>query len=125
MRWIPIVLGLLATALAPPAVAEPAVARAQFTSAVVEREPVDALDAVSASNGRVRFFTELRGLAGRDVVHRWEYGGQVMAEVVIPVGADRWRAWSSKRLLPAWSGVWQVSVVVDGAVLGTWTLAVD
>ena len=116
---------LCAGACAPCAWAEPVVARAQFTSAVVEREPVDALDAVSASNGRVRFFTELRGLAGRDVVHRWEYGGQVMAEVVIPVGADRWRAWSSKRLLPAWSGVWQVSVVVDGAVLGTWTLAVD
>lgn len=116
---------LAGLALAPVADATPAVARAQFTSAVVEREPVDALESTSAADGRVRFFTELSGLAGREVVHRWEYGGRVMAEVTIEVGADRWRAWSSKRLLPAWTGVWQVSVVADGQVLGTWTLDVE
>ncbi len=112
-------------AVAPAVSATPAVVRAQFTSAVMDREPVDELQAASVSDGRVRFFTELRGLEGREVIHRWEHGGQVMAEVVIPVGAERWRAWSSKRLLPAWTGIWQVSVVTDGEVLGTWTLAVE
>ncbi|MEX0900697.1 MAG: DUF2914 domain-containing protein [Gammaproteobacteria bacterium] len=116
---------VLLVCIAPTASAGPAVARAQFTSAVVDREPVDDLPAASVGDGRVRFFTELRGLEGREVVHRWEYRGQVMAEVLIPVGADRWRAWSSKRLLPAWTGIWQVSVVTDGEVLGTWTLNVE
>ncbi len=111
--------------ITPAVSAEPAVARAQFTSAVMDREPVDELRAASVGDGRVRFFTELRGLAGREVIHRWEHRGQVMAEVVITVGADRWRAWSSKRLLPAWTGIWQVSVVTDGEVLGTWTLEVE
>lgn len=107
-------------------IAEPRVERAQFTSAVTDREPVDALETVSTSDGQVRFFTELRGLAGREVIHRWEYDGQMMAEVTIEVGADRWRAWSGKRLLPAWTGPWQVSVVTaDGENLGTWTVMVD
>lgn len=119
-----LLLVLLASA-APVVSAAPAVARAQFTSAVMDREPVDELRAASVGDGRVRFFTELRGLEGREVIHRWEHRGQIMAEVVIPVGADRWRAWSSKRLLPAWTGIWQVSVVTDGEVLGTWTLEVD
>lgn len=126
VRTTPLI-AVMAAAFAIPAVAdEPAVARAQFTSAVADREPVDSLDSVSVSIGRVRFFTELHGLEGRAAVHRWEHGGQVRAEVAIPVGADRWRAWSSKRLLPAWTGIWQVSVIADdGAVLGTWTLEVE
>lgn len=118
-------LSFLLLICAAPVFAEPSVARAQFTSAVMDREPVDELRTASVGSGRVRFFTELRGLEGREVVHRWEHRGQVMAEVVIPVGADRWRAWSSKRLLPAWTGIWQVSVVTDGEVLGTWTLEVE
>lgn len=111
--------------VAVPAAGEPAVARAQFTSGIVEREPVDALERASTGDGRVRFFTELRGLAGETVVHRWEHGGRVMAEVPIAVGAERWRAWSSKRILPAWTGVWQVSVVSDDVILGTWTLVIE
>lgn len=121
-----IIVGLVLALLCNGVAADLHVMRAQFTSAVSDREPVDALDTVAVSDGRVRFFTELSGLAGREVVHRWEYGGRVMAEVPFQVGADRWRAWSSKRLLPAWTGIWRVSVVTgDGEVLGTWTLTVE
>lgn len=125
---VPALAGILFALLlsSGPAAAQGAVARAQFTSAVVDREPVDSLDTVSASDGRVLFFSEITGMGGREVVHRWEFGGRVMAVVPIEVGADRWRASSSKRLLPAWTGIWQVSVVTDtGEVLGTWTVTVD
>lgn len=123
MRFLSAIVLALAAA---PLAAQPAVTRAQFTSGITDREPVDALDTMSVGDGRVRFFTELHGLAGERVIHRWEYGGRVMAEVPIDVGADRWRAWSSKRVLPAWTGEWQVSVVLgDGSVIGSWPLRVE
>lgn len=126
MRNSLIFIVLAALSTVSPVNAEPKVERAQFTSAIADREPVDALETVSTSDGRVRFFTELHDLAGHQVIHRWEHAGQVMAEVTIEVGADRWRAWSSKRLLPAWTGPWQVSVVTaDGENLGTWTVMVE
>jgi len=89
------------------------VARSQFTSAVREREPVDRVQVLTNDRRRIYFFTELHGLAGQTVTHRWAWRGRVMAEVRFPVGGPRWRVWSSKRLLPSWTGTWEVSVL-DG-----------
>ena len=61
--------------------------------------------------GEILFFSELVDLEGQTVVHRWEYEGQVMAEVPIAVGGPRWRVHSSKRLLPGWTGEWTVTVL--------------
>ena len=111
---------------APPAAAAPsadAVARAQFTSAVVEREPTDQLTSLPSGAARLVFFTELRDLAGQTVVHRWERDGEVRAEVPFSVGGPRWRVWSTKELLPEEGGVWTVSVVDDaGTLLASRTL---
>lgn len=90
------------------------VARAVFTTGIQNREPVDAVTTLSTDHDRVYFFTDLRGLGGQNVTHRWLYQGKTMGEVSFTVGAARWRAWSSKALLPQWSGEWQVEVV-DGA----------
>lgn len=104
--------------LALPAVAaEPAggsVARAVFTSQIKDREPVDALTTVKNDVTHIHFFTELKGLAGQKVTHRWEYQGQTKLEVSFDVGADRWRVFSNKNLLPSWLGEWKVSVIDDG-----------
>lgn len=87
------------------------VARAIFTSAIADREPVDNLTTVSNDTQRVFFFSDLRGLAGQIVTHRWEYNNQVMAEVTFKVGnGARWRVYSSKNLLPEWTGTWTVVV---------------
>lgn len=87
------------------------VARAIFTSAIVDREPVDNLATVSNDTTRVFFFSDLRDLAGQIVTHRWEYNGKVMAEVTFKVGnGARWRVYSSKNLLPDWTGQWTVVV---------------
>jgi len=87
------------------------VARAIFTTAIADREPVDNLDTVSNSTQRVYFFSDLRGLAGQIVTHRWEYNDKVMAEVTFKVGdGARWRVYSSKNLLPEWTGQWSVIV---------------
>jgi hypothetical protein len=88
------------------------VTRTAFTSQIVDREPVDDLSQVPNSMQRVYFFSELRGLEGQIVTHRWEYNGKVMAEVKFKVGGPRWRVYSSKNLLPEWLGKWTV-VVTD------------
>lgn len=93
------------------------VARSVFTTAVAEREPTDELTTLTNDVQRVLFFTDLQGLQGRTVVHRWLYRGEVQAEVPFEVGGPRWRVHSSKGLDPAWLGEWTVSVVADGEVL--------
>ena len=60
---------------------------------------------------RATFFTELHGFQGQTVIHRWEWNGQVVAEVPFQVNGPRWRVHSTKQLLPEWVGPLSVSVV--------------
>jgi len=91
------------------------VTRAQFTTAIDAREPVDELtEATAASTNKVYFFTELRDLEGQTVTHRWTHNGNTLAEVSFTPGSARWRVWSSKELLPEWTGTWMVAVVDAG-----------
>jgi len=87
------------------------VARAVFTSGVKDKEPVDTLTTVSNDTHKVYFFTDLRNLSGHMIHHRWEYNGKTMATVEFGVGGPRWRVWSTKTLLPEWTGKWTVSVI--------------
>ncbi len=125
--WTMALLTALAFAAPLTAAAEPAatagepytprgsVARTAFTTAIEDREPVDNLVRVPNTIDRIYFFSDLRGLDGEIVTHRWEYNGQVMAEVKFRVGGGpRWRVYSSKNLLPEWTGKWTV-VVLDEA----------
>lgn len=102
----------IAEAPAPAVVSHPGrVARAIFTTAIVDREPVDNLESLSNNTSQVYFFSDLRELAGQIVTHRWEYDGEVVAEITFKVGTSaRWRVYSSKNLLPEWTGTWTVVV---------------
>lgn len=101
------------SAAAEPAPAAPAgeVARAQFTTAIRNREPVDEIHTLTGTAHRVYFFTELRGMTGGMVIHRWIHDGRVMASVPFQIHGPRWRVWSSKHLSPRWAGIWTVQVL--------------
>lgn len=95
------------------------IARSTFTTGVIEREPVDSVTELTAAIDRVYYYTELLGMAGQSITHRWSYNDAVIAEVSFNVGGPRWRIWSSKNLVPGWTGDWKVSVVNSaGEVLG-------
>ena len=94
--------------------AEDGVARSVFTSAIEEKEPVDQIVELSNEKSKIFFFTEIRGMQGHTITHRWEQGGEVRAEVSFNVGANRWRVWSSKNLQSSWLGKWTVSVMDEG-----------
>ena len=87
------------------------VVRSIFTSAVEDREPTDNLKELDTNSDKVIYYTELRDMAGQTARHRWEYNGEVMAEVEFNVGGSRWRVWSSKSFVPGWTGEWKVSVL--------------
>lgn len=94
------------------------VRRALFTSGITDREPVDDLISLGNEISKVYFFTEVRGLAGQKIIHRWLFQDQIFAEVEFAIGGPRWRVWSSKNLPSNYIGEWQVLVVDEnGAVL--------
>lgn len=88
--------------------------RSIFTTEIIDKEPASDLKDISSDITRVYYFTEITGLNGHTISHRWEYNGQVLAEVDFKVNADRWRTWSSKNMLSSWVGKWQVSVLDEG-----------
>lgn len=92
------------------------VAQAQFTTGVENREPVDHVDHVFHTQGkpyrRLFYFTQIIGLSGKTVTHRWEYEGRVMAKVSFHIGGSHWRVYSSKHLPSTLTGHWRV-VVTD------------
>ena len=94
--------------------AEDGVARSVITSAIEEKEPVDQISEMGTDSSKIYFFTEIRGMEGHAITHRWEQGGEIRAEVKFDVGGNRWRVWSSKNLLDSWLGEWTVSVIDEG-----------
>ena len=95
------------------------VSRALFTIGIDNREPVIMVDSISAdSYNSISFFTELNGMSGETVTHQWLFDDKVMFEKSFEVGGDRWRVWTSKTLLPDWTGTWTVKVLnEDGSIL--------
>lgn len=98
------------------------VVRSRFTTGIENREPIDTLsDQVEPSGNAVDviyYFTELRGLNGKTVSHRWYFDGRLVAEVPFTIGGDRWRVYSSKKIMSSMLGAWQVEVTTDtGEVL--------
>jgi hypothetical protein len=100
------------------------VARAQFTTGISRREPIDHLGSRIPAQGdqarSVFYFTDIRGMAGHTITHRWVYEGQTRAKVRFRIGGERWRIYSSKVLPPGMTGRWEVVITdEDGRVLKT------
>jgi hypothetical protein len=87
------------------------VTRALFTRQVKNLEPVDTISVLTNDKTRITYFTEIHGMAGQVITHRWEFNGKILLEIRLEVGSSRWRAYSSKTLDPAWLGEWKASVV--------------
>lgn len=75
----------------------------------------------SADAGQVYCLTRVMNLDhAATVTHAWYHDGKTMARVELNVGSSDWRTWSSKRILPAWTGDWEVKVLdVNGVVLAS------
>ena len=85
------------------------------------RELVGETTDFAAGIERITCLTLIKGLeAPNSVTHVWYRDGKTMARVDLNVASTNWRTWSSKRLLPSWTGHWEVKVLdSDGRVLGS------
>jgi len=113
---------------APPAQASGlSVARDTVAAGVVDREPQDTAAAFAPTIHAVYYFTEVHGAeAPTTITHRWSYKDQVMAEVKLTVESSPWRTWSSKTILPEWTGTWKVEAVTEaGQVLTSKTFTIE
>jgi hypothetical protein len=104
-----------------------AVTQAVVCRNVVDRMPVGISDVFPASTQRVFCFTRIDGAQGEtEITHNWYYKGALKASVVLPVRGSEWRTWSSKTLLPQWTGEWMVEVLSkDGTPLESVTFSVQ
>jgi hypothetical protein len=90
------------------------ISRALFTTAIDNREPVAIIESLdNSTSNSITFFTELNDMSGQTITHQWMFGDKVMFEKTFEVKAARWRVWTSKTLIPAWSGTWMVNVLDD------------
>ena len=74
------------------------ISNAVFSLDVEDRVPINIVEEVDNSLGKIYFFTNIRNLSGERITHRWIYQGRVMAEVSFNINGPRWRVWSSKNL---------------------------
>jgi hypothetical protein len=124
LRKLGVPVGLVLAALALSGSAQAGgleVSRMVICRGVAAREPVQPDSVFARDVGRLFCFTEIRGAeTPTEIVHVWFWGEKEMARVRLPVRAERWRTWSSKRILPEWTGTWRVEVQdTAGSVLRT------
>lgn len=92
---------------------QPQVVRAQLTSAIDQREPVDIIDHVWLDHntiGKIFFFVQLRDLMGQRVSIHWRHQDRVVAKVPLMIGSQDWRTYASKLLNKTGIGTWQVTL---------------
>ncbi len=97
------------------------VARMVITTGLdAQAYPISNLSTVDSTIGRVLFYTEIAGIPGIPVAHRWIYQGVLVATIVLPVNASYVRVWSWLNIDSSHVGNWEAQVVdINGYVLGS------
>jgi hypothetical protein len=85
------------------------------------RRPIGAAERFDADTESLWCYTRITGaLQPLNITHVWYHEGETRSRIYLPVHSADWRTWSSKGLLPAWTGRWVVKVLdPDGLVLAT------
>ncbi|MBZ4672406.1 DUF2914 domain-containing protein [Deferribacterales bacterium Es71-Z0220] len=101
--------------------AETTISRMAIATDIVDREPVGVSETFSANIGKLYCFTEVQtDKFPTKVVHIWLYDNNIIAEVPLEVNSNKWRTYSSKRILPNWEGDWKVEIYAeDGKLIGS------
>ncbi len=99
---------------------------AEICTGIEERMPTDPADTLPSAVGQVYCWSKVKGAQDTTAVeHRWFYQDSLMATVELPVRSPSWRTWSSKRILPSWTGAWEVRITdMAGNILKSVTFVV-
>ncbi|MEE8540435.1 MAG: DUF2914 domain-containing protein [Desulfobacterales bacterium] len=93
----------------------------QFCTAIENKNPFGVADVFVNTTERIYCYTTLEGAAEPVMVwHLWYHNDQAKASIRLGIKGSHWRTWSSKKIIPGWSGKWRVDVVkADGTILGS------
>jgi len=89
-----------------------AVRRAVICTGIMNHEPTDSVTSVPASTSKVFFFTEIAGMEGKTITHRWMKDGSKVADIRISVPSNRYRCHLS-RSVSGKTGNWTTQVLDD------------
>jgi hypothetical protein len=95
------------------AIVSPAVKRFSLARAVVDREPRGGLDDITVNadgSASVSSFSEVIGLQGEVLHYVWIHEGKEVLRIRVPVGANRWRSHSTKRIYRGMDGPWRAEL---------------
>jgi hypothetical protein len=88
------------------------ISRALFTNGIDNREPMAIIDSIdSSTSNSISFFSEVTNMSGQKITHQWMHNDKIMFEKTFEVKSARWRVWTSKTLIPGWTGTWTVNVL--------------
>lgn len=94
-------------------VASPVVKRFVLAQSVANNEPKGNLgDILPNSRGyaEVYSYSEVIGLEGEVLEYRWLHEGEQVLKIRVPVGAERWRSHSTKRIYQRMTGAWRAEL---------------
>ena len=107
--------------------AEMSISRIAVCEEVQERVPVGEADSFSSEIGKLWCFTRVRGAEPpTQIFHRWYVGDKLVDEIPINVRGTQWRCWSTKTILPSWTGECRVEILTEeGDVINTKSFVLD
>ena len=88
----------------------------------IENREVTGVDTIFSSGvGKVYCWSLITGAEGETKISFvWYYQDKEKATVKVPVRSIRWRTWTSKTIIPEWTGNWRVEIQDEsGTVLHT------
>lgn len=92
---------------------------------VMDREPVEPGTMFAADVGTLWCWTKVTGAEGQTLEHVWSFGEYEWV-VALDIGGSPWRTYTSKKIVPEWTGDWKVTVrTVGGEVLEELTFTVQ
>lgn len=112
MKILTILISFLLVFISATGFAADVVNRAQFTTLISGRQPVDNVQALDTSYDTLYFFTDIRDCAGCRVTHRWYLDGNHQFDLYRISGGEVFRYWS-KVETNGLTGVWTVEVLIN------------
>ena len=87
-----------------------AVSRAVICTGIMNHEPTDSSNQVPSTTSKVFFFTQVNGMEGKTITHRWIKDGSKVADIKISIASNRFRCHSS-RSVSGKTGYWTAQVL--------------
>jgi hypothetical protein len=94
-------------------IASPAVKRFLLAKDVVSNEPQGDIGDTALNDAgyvAVSSFSEVTGQQGETLQYRWLHNGKEVLRIRVPVGSNRWRSHSTKRIYAGMKGSWRAEL---------------